>query len=110
MKMFFGGTFMDKEALKEEGKNYPIKLEYYKVEEEEKNLFGVEIVKTEYKKGKIEVEKEMVEKITDNEKLANRILDCLKEFQVTPIVAKDVIQDLMGQNRIEENKLNILQK
>ena len=31
MNIFFGGTFIRKEELKEAGIDYPIKLEYYKI-------------------------------------------------------------------------------
>ena len=31
MNIFFGGTFLEKDELKEAGIEYPIKLEYYKI-------------------------------------------------------------------------------
>ena len=58
MKRFFGGIFIEKEKLKEEGINHPIKLEYYKqINEEtnEENKYGITIVKTEYIPEKIKV-------------------------------------------------------
>ena len=37
MKTFFDGIFISKEHLYEAGIKYPIKLEYYKTEQEETN-------------------------------------------------------------------------
>ena len=51
--MFFGGRFIEKEKLENEGIYHPIKLEYYKrINEEEyirgeNNKFGISVVKTE---------------------------------------------------------------
>lgn len=105
MKTFYGGTFMNKIKLEEVGINYPIKLEYYKIDGSfEENLnsgYGIEIVKTEYKNEKIETEKANIAGITYDEKQANEILNILKENQVTPIIAKDVIEDLTKYNQYQ---------
>ena len=37
MKTFFGSIFIEKEKLQEAGVKYPIKLEYYKIINEEYN-------------------------------------------------------------------------
>ena len=65
MKTFFGGMFMNKEALRKEGILHPIKLEYYKIKDikSKNDIFGVEIVKTEYldEKVKVRTEKDYIE-------------------------------------------------
>ncbi len=94
MKKFYGGIFMDKDKLKKVGIFYPIKIEYYKIKEEGKiDIFGVEVIKTEYKNDMVSIEKEKINRITDDENEANHILDLLKENEVTPIIAKEVVQD-----------------
>ena len=53
MRTFFGGKFIEKEKLMEEGIQYPIKLEYYKKINEDEFIrnksakFGISVVKTE---------------------------------------------------------------
>lgn len=97
MKTFFGGIFMNKEELRKEGILYPIKLEYYKIKDlkSKNDIFGVEIVKTEYINEKIKVEKASIDKLTNDEKIENSILDMLKRNEVTPVILEDVIEDLV---------------
>lgn len=96
MKTFYGGTFISKTKLKEESIYNPIKLEYYKIENEEdtKESYGIEVVKTEYMQNDILVERKRLDEITDNEKVANNILDLFKRNEVTPISADEIIEDL----------------
>lgn len=103
MKTFFGGVFINREKLHAQGIEYPIKLEYYKTIEpdimkkgDEKN-YGVQVVKTEYQKGEVKIEKEELTYLTDDEIEANKMLDMLKQNEVTPIGLKDVIQDIFMQ-------------
>lgn len=97
MKTFFGGMFMNKENLRKEGILYPIKLEYYKIEDlkSKNDIFGIEVVKTEYINEEIKVEKASIDKLTNDEKIENSILDILKRNEVTPIILEDVIEDLV---------------
>lgn len=88
---------MNKDMLEEEGIFYPIKLEYYKTEqiyEKDIEMYGVEVIKTEYIKDDIKIEKVNIEGISNNEEKANKILDILKKHQVTPVSVKEVIEDL----------------
>lgn len=100
MKTFYGGTFIDKELLKEEGKNYPIKLEYYKnINEDEfiggkNSKFGISVVKTEYLPENTKVETKNIKYLTNDEKEIEEVLEIFKRNQVTPIVVEDVISDL----------------
>ena len=56
MKNFFGSIFINRDELLEAGINYPIKVEYYKIidenkrEKENKLIYGIQIIKTEYKR------------------------------------------------------------
>lgn len=94
MKKFYGGIFMNKDKLKKVGILYPVKIEYYKTKEEGKiDVYGIEVVKTEYKKDKISTEEIKINRITEDETEANHILDMLKKNEVTPIVAREVVQD-----------------
>lgn len=94
MKKFYGGIFMDKDKLKKVGIFYPIKIEYYKIKEEGQiDIFGVEVIKTEYKNDIVSIEKENINRITNDENEANHILDLLKENEVTPVVAREVVED-----------------
>lgn len=99
MKTFFSSTFIKKETLSEAGINHPIKLEYYKIINEdelikqEKAKFGINVVKTEYKKEDIKVEHKKIQYLSNDEKKIEEILNLLKENEVTPIVLEDVISD-----------------
>ena len=83
--------------MREAGIEYPIKVEYYKISNEvstrKRLLFGVQVIKTEYKE-KIRVEQRKIENVTFNEKEINKILNQLKEGEVTPIGLEDVLIEL----------------
>ena len=98
MKTFFDGIFIDNEVLCKEEIDYPIKLEYYKtiaIEENVEAKYGIEIVKTEFKKGEVNVESNMVKNITNNVEEANKILAILRNNEVTPIGMQDVLDDML---------------
>lgn len=97
MKTFFDGIFIDKNRLLEEGIKYPVKIEYYKTitgKENVENKYGIEIVKTEYKEGNVNVEKEEVYEVTNNSNEADKILTLLRDNEVTPIAIQDVLYEL----------------
>lgn len=97
MKTFFDGIFIDKNRLLEEGIKYPVKIEYYKTitgKENVENKYGIEIVKTEYKEGNVNVEKEEVLEVTNNSNEADKILTLLRDNEVTPIAIQDVLYEL----------------
>ena len=98
MKKFFGGIFIEKEKLEEAGIKYPIKLEYYKIINEDEysgsNEYGVNIVKTEYIDKDIKIEEKTIKYVSNSEEKVNDILRILKENEVTPIGVEDVISDL----------------
>ena len=107
MKIFFGGTFIDKEKLEEAGIDYPIKLEYYKqINEDYINMnmisnmenakYGIEIIETKYKPDNTKVKIKNIENLTNDEIEENRILEIFKENQVTVLNSEEVILDLIS--------------
>lgn len=109
MKNFFGSIFINRDDLKEAGINYPIKVEYYKITNEDKMkqknklIYGIQIIKTEYKE-KIGVEQNKIEEITNDEKEIDKFLNIIKENVVTPIGLEDVIIELKNMQRLAKNK------
>ena len=103
MKTFFGGTFINQEDLKEEGKEYPIKIEYYKnINEDEliktnKTKYGIYVVKTEYIPENTKTEDKEIKYLTNDEQKIEKILEFFKRNEVTPIIVDDVVEDLKKQ-------------
>ena len=98
MREFYGGIFIDKETLLASGIEYPIKLEYYKTkntkeDDRHQEMYGIQIIKTEYKKD-VNVEEEKIEYLTENERDINNIWEKFKENEVTPVSAQYVIEDM----------------
>lgn len=99
MKTFFGSIFIEKEKLKEAGVKHPIKLEYYKIINEDEFInrnnakYGIKIVKTEYLDNDAKVEDKTIKYLSNNEQKINDILEILKGNEVTPICVQDVICD-----------------
>lgn len=100
MKIFFSSTFIKKENLKEAQINYPIKLEYYKIINEDEMIkgknakFGIGVEKIEYLKNNINKENKIIKYLSDDERKIEEILKIFKENEVTPISVLDVITDL----------------
>ena len=105
MKNFFGSIFINRDELREAGINYPIKVEYYKITNEEekikqnKLIYGIQVVKTEYR-DKIGVEQNKIEYITNDEKEINKMLGLIKENEVTPIGLEDVVLEIKNMQAI----------
>ncbi len=95
---------MEREALEEVGIDYPIKLEYYKIINEdeiikqEKPKFGIHIIKTEYKEQDIKIENKNIQYVTNDEKRIEQILNLLKKNEVTPIAVEDILNDFSKNN------------
>lgn len=108
MKTFFGSIFIKEEELKEAGIYHPIKLEYYKIINEdefikgEKQKYGIKIIKTEYVENNTKVEDKTIKYLSDSEQKVNEILKILKQNEVTPISVQDIICDF------SKNSINIL--
>ena len=105
LKNFFGSIFINRDKLKEAGIKYPIKVEYYKITNEEekikenKLIYGIQVIKTEYR-DKIGVEQNKIEHITNDENEITKILDIIKDGQVTPIGLEDVILEIKSRQAI----------
>ena len=98
MKSFFDGIFINKNRLLDEGIEYPVKLEYYKTitgNENVENKYGIEVVKTIYKDGNENIEKNEVPNITNNQNEADRILSILRDNEVTPSFIKDALDEII---------------
>lgn len=98
MKSFFGGMFINKEKLEKNKIFHPVKLEYYKVKQLEENqeFYGVEIVKTQYKKEDVVIENQVEYQITKDEDKADEILRLLKKNEVMPVQLGEIVHELMG--------------
>lgn len=89
---------MNRENLKEEGIEYPIKLEYFITSIEEENVgtkYGIEIVKTEYLADNVSIETNEISNITNNIWEEKRIIKILRDNEVTPVVLQDVIKEIL---------------
>lgn len=102
MRTFFSSTFMQEEPLRREGIYHPIKLEYYKIVQDqnkkEEAKYGIEIVKKEYKKEGLKIEKKKKEHISNSEEQIEKIINKLEENEVTPVTLKYIIKDMRIQN------------
>lgn len=109
MKNFFGSIFINRDELLEAGIHYPIKVEYYKITDEDKRenknkpIYGIQIIKTEYR-DKIGVEQNKIEHLTNDEKEITRMLGIVKENEVTPIGLEDVIIEIKKLQALAKNK------
>ena len=109
MKNFFGSIFINRDELRNAGIDYPIKVEYYKITNEEekmkqnKLIYGIQVIKTEYR-DKIGIEQEKIEHITNDESEIVKMLDIIKDNEVTPIGLKDVILEIKSMQAIAKKK------
>ena len=97
MKSFYGGTYVGKDTLANNNIYYPIRLEYYKTEQVEnyQSVYGIEVVKTEYKEGNVNVENKVIDRITYEENTINKILQQFKLGEITPVVSEEMVRELL---------------
>ena len=105
MKTFFGGIFIETSKLKEAGIQYPIKVEYYKLKDENNNKYGIEIIKKEYKSKQTIIEKQEIKSLSKDECRIERMLELFKRNEVTPISAEEIIEDFFGKTLAKTAKL-----
>ena len=105
MKTFFGGIFIETSKLKEEGIQYPIKVEYYKIKDENSEKYGIEIIKKEYKSKSIEIEKEEIKSLSKDECKIERMLELFERNEVTPNSAEEIIEDFFGKTLAKNIKV-----
>ena len=103
MNAFFGSLFIEKEKLKEAGVEHPIKLEYYKIINEDEFInrdnakYGIKIVKTEYIKNNTKIEDKTIRYLSNNEQRVEDILNVFKKNEVTPVSVDDIIGDFSNE-------------
>lgn len=105
MKTFFGGIFIEARRLKEEGIQYPIKVEYYKLKDEDNKKYGIEIIKKEYKPKHIDTENQVLKSLSKDECKIERMLELFERNEVTPISAGEIIEDFFGKTLAKNLKL-----
>lgn len=102
LKVFCGETFVNMEKLKEAGLNNPIKLEYYKMVNEnelkKQKIYGIKIIKKEYKRNGVITEEKEIKHLSNDETKIEKILHIFKENLVTPISVDDIVTDLLKQS------------
>lgn len=106
MKTFFGGIFIEASKLKEAGIQYPIKVEYYKLKDEDNKKYGIEIIKKEYKPRNIEIEKQEIKSLSKDECEIERMLELFERNEVTPISAEEIIEDFFGKTLAKKVKVS----
>ncbi len=97
MKLFFDGIFIDEKEERDDNKQYPIKLEYYKTVKKDENVevkYGIEIVKTEYINGNVNIESNKLDNLTSNIDEVDKILTIMRNNKVTPIGMQDVLEEV----------------
>ena len=101
-KRFYGGAFINKEELMENGIFHPIKLEYYKTIKENRDFlntngdtYGIQVVKTEYINKTVKIETKEINYKINNEQKIDEILEILKDNQVTPTAVEDIVEELL---------------
>ena len=97
LKTFFDCIFIDKDDTND-NVEYPIKLDYYKVignQENVKAKYGLEVVKTEYIKGEVNVESKRAYNIATNENELDKILSILRNNAVTPFGILYILDEIL---------------
>ena len=97
MKTFFDEIFINTDKLKNEGIEYPVKLEYFKTintEEDVEAKYGIEIVKTDFVDGKVKTNSNIIKNITKYQDEIEKILNIFRNNEVTPCGMEDVLIDM----------------
>ena len=96
-KSFFGRTVIDSSDSEELNDNEKIELEYYETRnlaEKEERKYGIEVVKKKDKDEKFNIESKVINNISSEEKVINRLLEILMINKVTPITVDDIISEI----------------
>lgn len=103
LEKYYGATVLNEAGINE------VVLEYYKSKKytfrkaKLKTYYGITIVKREYKKDEVNLEKNTVKQISTNENKIKNLLEVLKTYKVTPIALNDVLTDLLKMPKFQEN-------
>ena len=81
------------------GLQHPIKMEYYETigVEEDKTVYGIEIVKREMMGHTITIEGKVLKKVSEDRQKNIQILDILMKNDVTPLALEEIVEDLVKQ-------------
>ena len=101
LRVFYGSNFLENEELQRQSFMHPIKVEYFKMinnkDLQDRESYGIHIIKTQYIDDKIKTEEKEIKNLTNDEAKINKILDLFKKHTVTPIIAEDIVEDLLKQ-------------
>jgi len=109
LRSYYGTTLLNETDLVESSNNRKMELHYYETKEhsikrfKKQTFYGIEIVKKEYEKDKVKLEKNSIKKVSTNENIIKQIIEMLEIHKVTPIGLEDVLTDLMKQPQFQEN-------
>jgi len=100
-RKFYGDAFIRFEDSEDNDIVEPFKLEYYQIEDincsEKAPEFGIEIIKRKID-DEVILDKKSFKNITSTQENVNNMLNILQKNKVSPIIAGDVIEDLMKDN------------
>lgn len=85
--------YIDQKKLQENNIYYPIKLEYHATRND-KNEYGIKIIKKEYRNKNLNIETKSIERISKDEKIINDIISILSKNIVTPVGLNDAIYEI----------------
>lgn len=72
-----------------------INLEYYLLFNEEKDVFGIEVLKKEINSLGLEsIETEIIPDYNEDQEITKRVISILGENKVTPIVLNEILQEI----------------
>ena len=105
-RIYYGGIFLNKKELRDNKIKNEVELEYYSTRKfnslnEEDMIYGIEIVKKEYKRRKVNIETNNIENISNNSNTIKEIIDILRRNTVTPSGLQVTMDELLKQGRTE---------
>ena len=99
-RTYYGETFLEKKDLTETNIKNKVQLEYYTIKQtnQKKDVYGIEVIKKEFKSNGIDTEICSRNEISNNSRKVIEIINTLKKYKVTPIGLNDVLEDLVKAN------------
>lgn len=99
LKTLYGKAIIDSSDSEEIQDDHKIELEYYATKrrilfKKESKPYGIEVVKKDIERNRIDVEKTVVNNICGLEQETKNLLDILVVNKVTPMSVEDIISDL----------------
>ena len=95
-RTYYGEAYLEKEDLEEANIEHKVQLEYYTIKgiKDKKDMYGIEVIKREYKTNGINTETSSRNFISNDSKKVIEIINTLKEHKVTPIGLNDVLEEM----------------